>query len=430
MAEDTIFALASAQGKAGVAVIRVSGPLSFAAGCKLTGNSVPAGGRALRHLRDEQNRHLDQALVLGFSGPASFTGEDVVEFHLHGSVASVNAVLSELSRHDGLRLAEPGEFTRRALENGKMDLTQVEGLADLIDSETESQRQQALRILAGELGKLSKSWRTKLIRAASLIEATIDFADEDVPVDVSHEVSDLISDVLGDLDRQSGGVAMAERIRTGYEVAIVGAPNVGKSTLLNTLAGRDAAITSEFAGTTRDVIEVRMDLSGLPVTLLDTAGLRETSDQIESIGIDRARSRAEQADLRVFLLEDGVRPDFPMQPGDLVYRAKADLLPEQDGAVSGLTGAGVDSLVRDIVGILQNRAAGAGLATRERHRFAIEKSAESLRAVLGLLVDGPDRYDIAAAELRMAVTALDSLVGRVDVEDLLDEIFASFCLGK
>lgn len=385
---------------------------------------------ALRLLRDRAGHRLDQALVLYFPEKNSFTGEEVVELHLHGSVAVVNAVLRELSDMDDLRLAEPGEFTRRALENGCLDLAQVEGLADLIEAETEAQRRQALRVLSGDLGSLAERWRQNLIRAAALIEATIDFADEDVPVDVTPEVTSLLDTVSNDLATEISGVDTAERIRTGFEVAIVGAPNVGKSTLLNTLAGREAAITSEYAGTTRDVIEVRMELNGLPVTLLDTAGIRETEDHVEGIGIERAKQRALAADLCVFLVEEGDAPDFEPRAGDLVRRAKADKLGDPKDGISGLTGQGVSDLVSDITSVLSERAARSGIATRERHRTAMRRASESLVAAKAVLALGADHYEIAAEELRSAIRALDSIVGRVDVENLLDEIFSSFCIGK
>ncbi len=427
---DTIFALATAPGKAGVAVIRVSGPLSAEAGNGLFGALPQPRVAALRVLKDADGRRLDQALVLYFPEKNSFTGEEVVELHLHGSVAVVNAVLRVLSDMPGLRLAEAGEFTRRALENGCLDLAQVEGLADLIDAETEAQRRQALRVLSGDLGNLAGGWREKLIRAAALLEATIDFADEEVPVDVTPEVQGLLGEVRTELTQEISGVDTAERIRTGFEVAILGAPNVGKSTLLNALAGREAAITSEYAGTTRDVIEVRMDLNGLPVTLLDTAGLRETEDHVEGIGIERARERAKAADLRVFLVEEGQHPDFEPLPGDIVRAAKADVLQDASGAVSGKTGHGVAELVRDVTAMLSKQAGRSGIATRERHRVAMTRSSESLAAVHAVLALGPDQYEIAAEELRSAIRTLDSIVGRVDVENLLDEIFSSFCIGK
>ncbi|MGM0740472.1 MAG: tRNA uridine-5-carboxymethylaminomethyl(34) synthesis GTPase MnmE [Pseudomonadota bacterium] len=427
---DTIYALSTAQGKAGVAVIRVSGPLAFDACRALAGDVPPPRIASLRDLRDGTGTRLDQALVLIFSENHSFTGESTVEFQTHGSTAVVAALLDALSGIDGLRAAEPGEFTRRALENGQLDLAQVEGLADLIDAETESQRRQALRVLSGDLGRRAETWRQSLIRAAALIEATIDFADEDVPVDVAPEVTALVEGVITDLTREIAGVGTAERIRSGFEVAIVGAPNVGKSTLLNALAGRDAAITSEYAGTTRDVIEVRMDLAGLPVTLLDTAGLRDTDDAVESIGIERARSRAALADLRVFLVEDGTSPEIPPEIDDIVLRAKGDRLTDPSDAISGKTGLGLSDLIARITRVLSARASNAGIATRNRHKQAMERGLAALEAALSLLPQGEDTAELAAEELRTAIRALDSLVGRIDIENVLDEIFASFCLGK
>ncbi|MHA7829172.1 MAG: tRNA uridine-5-carboxymethylaminomethyl(34) synthesis GTPase MnmE [Roseovarius sp.] len=427
---DTIYALSTAQGKAGVAVIRVSGPMAFDACRALAGDVPPPRTASLRDLHDSTGTRLDQALVLTFSENHSFTGENTVEFQIHGSTAVISALLDALGRLDGLRAADPGEFTRRALENGQLDLAQVEGLADLIDAETESQRRQALRVLSGDLGRRAETWRESLIRAAALLEATIDFADEDVPVDVTPEVGALVSSVISDLTREIAGVGTAERIRSGFEVAIVGAPNVGKSTLLNALAGRDAAITSEYAGTTRDVIEVRMDLGGLPVTLLDTAGLRATEDAVESIGIERARSRAALADLRVFLVEDGAAPDMPPEIDDIVLRAKGDRLADSSDAISGKTGLGLSDLIARITRILSARASNAGIATRDRHKQAMERGLAALEAALTLLPQGEDTAELAAEELRTAIRALDSLVGRIDIENVLDEIFASFCLGK
>lgn len=427
---DTIFALASAQGKAGVAVIRISGPLALDAGAQICGGELPARGTSLRILQDESGERLDEALVLSFSAPKSFTGENTVEFQTHGSTAVVSAVLDSLGRINGLRTAEPGEFTRRALENGNLDLAQVEGLADLIDAETDAQRRQAQVVLAGGLGRLAESWRTSLIRAASLIEVTIDFADEEVPVDVTPEVSELLAHVQAGLEKETAGVRIAERIRSGFEVAIVGAPNVGKSTLLNALAGREAAITSEYAGTTRDIIEVRMDLAGLPVTLLDTAGLRDTDDHVEGIGIALARRRAEEADLRVFLAEDSEVLDVEMRVGDIRLRPKADLRAEQGNAISGRSGQGVDQLVDHVSSVLKSRSAQAGIATRARHRDAMLSALLSLTEAQDILRRGPEYYDIAAEEMRSAIRSLEMLVGRIGVENLLDEIFSSFCLGK
>ena len=427
---DTVYALSTAHVKAGVAIIRVSGPQARDAARALCGEVPAPRVASLRLLRDADGARLDQALVLAFPSDASFTGEDVVEFHCHGSIAAVASVLDALSRLSGLRPATPGEFTRRALENGQLDLAQVEGLADLIDAETEAQRRQALRVLSGDLGKRAEMWRQNLIRAAALLEATIDFADEEVPADVTPEVAELVKTVSLALRNEISGVRSAERVRTGFEVAVIGAPNTGKSTLINYLAGREAAITSEFAGTTRDVIEVRMDLCGLPVTLLDTAGLRDSEDAIESIGISRARERAAQADLRVFLLAEGAAPDFPPEPDDIVLRPKADQLGDVTDAVSGKTGQGVARLIARITDTLKCRVSNIGIATRIRHQQAMERSVAALDAVQALLPHGEDTADIAAEELRTAIRALDSLVGRVDIENVLDEIFASFCVGK
>jgi tRNA modification GTPase len=374
---------------------------------------------------------LDEALVLTFAKGASFTGEDVVELHVHGGPAVVGAVLRALAAQPSLRLAEPGEFTRRALENGVLDLAQVEGLADLIDAETEAQRRQAVRVLSGSVGQKVEGWRRDLIRAGALLEATIDFADEEVPVDVSPEVLALIDRLMADLGREAAGVAAAERIRDGFEVAIVGAPNAGKSTLLNQLAGREAAITSEIAGTTRDVIEVRMEIAGLPVTFLDTAGLRETDDRLEQAGIERAISRAEAADLRLFLTDGDPLVGLQPKSEDLVVQGKADTISSaSDLAVSGLTGAGVPELMMRIGEILQARVGSAGALVRERHRLAVTAAIAALAESRAEVVREDSRVELAAEHLRRAVIALDALIGRVDVDELLGEIFASFCIGK
>lgn len=426
----TIFALASAQGRAGVSVVRISGPDAFEVARSLCGDVPKPRSTSVRTLKSLSGEVIDHALVISFRAPASFTGEDVVEFQVHGSIAVVRAVLSTLQDHPSGRLAEPGEFTRRALENNRLDLPQVEGLADLIDAETEAQRKQAVRVFSGAFGEKIERWRRDLIRAAALLEATIDFADEDVPVDVTPEVGALISDVRSDLEQEIQGSYVAERIRSGFEVALVGPPNSGKSTLLNRLAGREAAITSDIAGTTRDVIEVRMDLGGLPVTFLDTAGLRESSDSIEAIGIQKAVQRARQADLRVFLAGEG--EDLLVQPEaeDILLTPKADLVEVKRAGISGKTGLGVSELIDRIQAILGNRATDAGLATHERHRSAMVQAVEYLFLAQDALSRGPEIYDIAAEELRTTIRSLEALVGRIDVENVLDEIFSSFCLGK
>ncbi len=427
---DTIFAQATAAGRAGVSVVRLSGPDAANVACQIVGSLPKAQTSGVRSLRNRASEVIDRALVLNFAAPHSFTGEDVVEFHLHGSVAVVQATLARLSEFPNTRLAEAGEFTRRALENEKLDLAQVEGLADLIESETEAQRKQALRVFSGHLGDLVEGWRADLIRAAALLEATIDFADEDVPIDVTPEVSALLDGVAAQIGAEAEGSKIAERIKTGFEVAIIGAPNAGKSTLLNALAKREAAITSDIAGTTRDIVEVRMDLDGLPVTFLDTAGLRESDDKIEVIGVARAIERAETADLRVFLKKPDERLLIAPGEDDIVVHPKADVYPNAIHAVSGKTGQGVEELVQEISQRLKLLSNGAGIATHERHRVAMVKTLEGLLLVKEILVRGANHYDIAAEELRSAVRALESVVGRIGVENLLDEIFLSFCIGK
>jgi tRNA modification GTPase len=427
---DTIFALATSRGKAGIAVFRVSGPAAHEVIRTLCGDLPPFRRASLRKLRAD-GQIIDEALVLTFAEGSSFTGEAMAELHTHGSAAVIESLARLLGAMPGLRQAEPGEFTRRALEAGLLDINQVEGLADLIDAETESQRRQAMQILSGAVGAKADLWRVNIIRAAALIEATIDFADEDVPIDVTPEVRELLTTVLADLRFEARGSIAAERVRDGFEVAIVGPPNVGKSTLLNMLAGRQAAITSARAGTTRDVIEVRMNLSGLPVTLLDTAGLRSSDDEIESIGIDLGRKRAEAADLRVFLVDMDRKVMFlEPQPEDIVLLAKADLRPADHEAVSGMTGAGVDRLIDRLVATLQARVSGAGVMSRERHRVALSQAIGAIETALDELTHINGRSELVAAEIRVAAKSLDQLVGRIDVENLLDEIFASFCIGK
>ena len=426
---DTIFALASAPGKAGISIVRLSGPLAINVAEKLTKSKLKEKQPNLRVIYDSDNHFIDQALILIFSKPYSFTGENVVEFHLHGSNAVVSSVIKLLGNFKGLRAAEPGEFTRCALENGKIDLAQVEGLADLIDAETDAQHKQAARIFNGALGEKTKEWRAKLVKAGALLVATLDFADEEVPEEVTLEAEKLINLVLSDLDKEIIGVQTAERIRSGFEVAIVGAPNLGKSTLLNYLVGRDAAITSNISGTTRDVIEVKLDLRGLPVTILDTAGIRKSDDKVEEIGISRALERSSLSDLRIVLTEDGEYPSgLKSRDTDIICIAKDDQ--GNRGGVSGKTGAGIDRLKNNIWDILNDKAQYVGIATRERHKSSMVNAKEFLGNAVVSLRDGPEYYDITAEEIRAATSALDSLIGRIGVEDVLDEVFSSFCLGK
>ena len=432
---DTIFAQASARGQAGIAVVRISGPLALTAAADLAGGDVPPRRATLRWLRDPgSGERLDRAVVLAFPASGSFTGENVAELQVHGSQAVVRSLLAALGRMPGLRPAEPGEFTRRALINERLDLAQVEGLADLLAAETAAQRRQALELMDGALSRKAAAWGRRLTEALAFVEASIDFADEELPANLLVSVRADVGEVLAAMQHELAGSRMAERIRDGFEVALVGRPNAGKSTLLNALAGREAALTSEVAGTTRDVIEVRMDLEGLAITLLDMAGLREAGGRVEALGVERARARAARADLRVFLVGELAEADtmgVERKAGDLVVRAKADLRPAEEGpAVSGVTGTGIDGLLSAIAAELGARSAGAGSLSHRRQREAIERAAAAVAEAEAELARGEARVELVAEDLRAALRALDFLVGKVDVEALLDVIFQSFCLGK
>ncbi|MCV6596676.1 MAG: tRNA uridine-5-carboxymethylaminomethyl(34) synthesis GTPase MnmE, partial [Mangrovicoccus sp.] len=391
---ETIFALATAPGKAGVAIIRISGPRAHDAAEILAGRRPKLRQASLCTLKDASGTVLDTGLVLLFGKEASFTGENVAELQLHGARATIAAVLSALGAMDGLRSAEPGEFTRRAMENGCMDLTEVEGLADLIEAETEAQRKQALAILSGDFAKRVETWREDLVLAMSLVELIIDFADEEIPTDVTPEVRPRIERLISGISQELDGIKSAQNIRDGFEVAIIGPPNIGKSTLLNRLAQRDAALVTDIPGTTRDILELRMDLGGFLVTFLDTAGLRETSDQIEALGIERARARAQEADLRVILSDGGPLVMAPQSPDDLVLRGKGD-----DGGaavISGKTGAGLSEFLAHITAVFADRAGNAGMATRERHRRDLEAAKQAMESAADRLRFFPEQADLLA----------------------------------
>lgn len=428
---DTIYARSTAPGRAGVAVVRISGSRAWDVVATLTGRPVPPERRAVAREIHGAAGVLDRALVLVFARGRSFTGESMAELHLHGSAAVLRAVLGELDRMPGLRPADPGEFTRRALENDRLDLTEAEGLSALLQAETEAQRRQAARLATGALREKSVAWRTALVSALAELEVSVDFADEEVPTELSPAVADSLSDLAAEMRAEQRGQSAAARIADGFEVAIVGAPNSGKSTLLNRLAGREAALTSEVAGTTRDVVEVRMEVSGQLVTLLDTAGIREAEDVVEQLGVARARARAEAADLRVFL--DQVPEGVQSMPGDLVVRGKSDLGGDGGGAelaVSGLTGAGISELVEAIGMRLSDRVSGAGLVLTKRQGAALGAGAASLERAAIVLREGAGEPEIVSALVREAVQALDEMVGRIGVEDILGEIFSQFCIGK
>ena len=428
---DTIFALATALGKAGIAVVRISGPEAHLVGEQLAGALPPLGAARVRVLKDKSGSVIDEALVIAFGEKASFTGEQVVEFQCHGAPAVVQRLMSVLSSETAARMAEPGEFTRRALENGQLDLAQIEGLSDLLEAETEAQRIQAMRVFSGELSERTEVWRRDLIRAAALLEATIDFADEEVPEDVSAEVGDLLDRTKAAISQEVSGAASAERVRTGFEVAILGPPNAGKSSLLNRIADREAAIISDIPGTTRDVIEVRVDLNGVPVTFLDTAGLRETDDRVEALGIEKARERAKNADLRVFLGDVSGLDDDLVSQQDLVVRSKSDLDDvAAHMAISSKTGAGISELLDEISNRFVSKASDAGLVIRHRQATALRECLTFLDVAKHHVAMGDAVSEIAAEDIRAGVRSLDALIGRVDVEHILDEIFLSFCLGK
>ncbi len=427
---DTIFALASARGKSGVALLRLSGPRAHPVAQAIAGDLPKPRATALRVFRNVAGERLDKGLLVIFPEGASFTGEDVAELMVHGSLATISALETCLAQDHGLRLAEPGEFTRRALENGVMDLTQVEGLSDLLEAETESQRKQALRVLDGAIGQMVTAWRGHLLKAAALVEVSIDFVEEDIGNFDAQILAELQA-VGGGIAREIAGQGARERVQTGFEVALVGAVNAGKSTLLNALAGREAAITSDIAGTTRDVIELRMDVHGFAVTFLDTAGLRETDEQIEAIGIARGQKRADAADIRIILREG---PDSPppvdIRRGDIVLVGKADLYPGVENSISGISGQGVDALLSQISGILAERVAQDGVTVRRRHLQALQNAEIPLTEAIEKLRTGAYISELVAADIRAVITALDVLIGKIDVEDLLGDIFASFCIGK
>jgi len=430
--KDTIFALATASGRAGVAVIRLSGPASGLAIETLTRGKVPEERRAVyRQLFDIVNGNLiDGGLVLFFRHPHSYTGEDSAEFHVHGGRAVTAALLRSLASLNGLRLAERGEFTRRAVENGRLDLTQAEAIADLVDAETQVQHRLALRQFGGHLTGIYEAWRARLIHAAAWIEAGIDFADEDIPPEAAETSRAALAGLLAEIQGHLNDGRRGELLREGLHVAIIGPPNAGKSSLLNALAQRDVAIVSEIPGTTRDVIEVRLDLGGYPVILADTAGLRESEDQIEQEGVRRARARAEAADLRILVLDGTVAPADPCIPAEIVVWNKADLAAARIQGrlwISAKTGEGLDVLIGQLAAASAERLElpEAPVLTRARHRAALEEAARSISASL----DTPEP-ELAAEHLRLALRSIGRITGRVDLDELLDVVFRDFCIGK
>ena len=445
--DQTIFALSSGRPPTAIAVVRVSGPQASEALLKLAGQ-VPSARVATRvALHNAAREVIDDAIILWFPGPGSATGEDIAEFHIHGSRAVLAALIAALQQIVGLRAAEPGEFTRRAFENGKIDLTEAEALDDLIHADTERQRRQAMRQLSGLLGDRARDWRRQIIEASALVEASIDFSDEgDVPAELMQPALERVRVLLDEIESVLAVHGRGERLRDGLIVAIIGPPNVGKSTLMNQLARREIAIVSPHAGTTRDIIELHLDLDGYPVTVIDTAGIRDSADSVEQEGVRRARSRAAEADLRLWLVDaqapadtdDGLEDWVRAEPGVLwVVRNKVDDLVESPvqttdrgwpcHAISAVTGAGIPELSAALA-----RFAGfffddeASVITRVRHRALLRQATDHL----GHATDMPAEAEIVAEYLRAAAHDLGRLVGRVDVEDVLGSIFSTFCVGK
>ena len=445
----TIFALSSGRPPAAIAVVRISGPRASAALESLIGRVPEPRKAVLARVRDPASGDvIDEALALWFPAPRSETGEDVAELQLHGGRAVIAAVLAALSRIEGLRLAEPGEFTRRAFENGQLDLTQVEALGDLIYAETEAQRRQAFQQLRGLLGDRAEAWRTRAIEALAQVEAAIDFADEgDVPNDLLTRALAIARTLNDEIAAALAGAARGERLRDGLWVVIAGPPNAGKSTLLNRLAQREAAIVSPIAGTTRDAIEVHLDLNGYPVNLIDTAGLRESSDDpIEQEGMRRTREQAARANLVLWVVDasaaDAMARESPAPAAtrwtivnkiDLVGdRVRPRLAWQFKDAhfISAATGDGLDALIEAIVRFAETYfTLEPALVTRERQRTTLSAVSQSLVEAAQLAKAGAGE-ELVAEQLRLAATGLGRLTGRIDVEDILEVIFRDFCIGK
>ncbi|MFN3230638.1 MAG: tRNA uridine-5-carboxymethylaminomethyl(34) synthesis GTPase MnmE [Alphaproteobacteria bacterium] len=435
----TIYALATAKGRAGVSVLRISGAKAAQALEILTDNPLPSPRRAtLQSFRHPETGVLvDRGLALWFPAPKSFTGEDVVELHLHGGPTVVSAMVSALSTIDGLVPALAGEFTRRAFDHGKIDLTVAEGLADLINAETEAQRVQALRQLDGGLSEIYEGWRANLIRALAFLEAEIDFPDEDLPGGLSQQIVPQLEALAADMRQHLADNRRGETLRDGFQVVVLGRPNVGKSSLINALASRDVAIVSDVPGTTRDLIEVRLDLGGYPVTLVDTAGLRESDDAIEREGVRRAQGRGAEADLRLLVFDavEGLTP-LDHEDQDLIVINKIDLADWPETAegvypISARTGAGMDRLLSALENLVVHRMSVREVPslTRARHRGGLMEAVAHLSRAMQAAADDLET-ELITEDVRLAARAIGRITGRVDVEDILDVVFADFCIGK
>jgi tRNA modification GTPase len=428
---DTIFSLASGSYRAGVAVIRVSGGDSLSTLEAIADIYNPLPRQAQLATLRENGKTLDQALAIYFKSPASFTGEDVVEYHVHGGRAVIDGVLAALGRQAGCRLALPGEFTKRAFENGKLDLTEAEAIADLIDAETEAQRDQALGQLGGDLARLYGGWAEELSSMLAHQEADIEFPDEDLPAGISETLIGRLKKLTFAIDDHLNDNRRGERLRDGIRIAIIGAPNAGKSSLLNALMRRDVAIVSEEAGTTRDIIEAHLNLGGYPVILIDTAGLRDTDNKIEFEGIRRAREAAAKADLKIALFDGTAEQDAEtmssIDENTMTVFTKSDLKKKPGLSISAATGEGIDDLLTALTArteeIFKGRSGPS--PTRARHRSALDETALSLERALQAKMP-----ELAAEDMRLALRALGRVTGKVHVEDLLDKIFRDFCIGK
>lgn len=434
--KNTIFALATPPGKSGVAILRLSGPDALSALVRLSGRRQWESHRAAltNLLHPETQAVIDRGLAIYFAAPKSFTGEEVVELHCHGSLSVIRELLEALALIDGLRPAEPGEFTRRAFGSGKMDLIEAEGLADLIDAQTPKQREQALRQMGGALSDYYTQLRLQIIECLAHLEAYIDFPDEEIPEHVLSSLTDKIHAIGATIDSALGDHASGEKLRSGIRVVILGAPNAGKSSLLNYLAGREAAIVSHRAGTTRDVIEVHLNIAGYPVILTDTAGLRTTDDEIEEEGVRRARSQAQQADIKLALFDATAMEDSEtlalLDERSLKIYTKGDLykpLNNNDIIISTHTGQGCDALLSMLEMMISERFALSQTAviTRSRHRALLSEALYHLKRF-----NSEAPLELSCEELRLSAQAVGKITGKIAVDELLDVIFKQFCIGK
>ncbi len=433
MISETIFALSTGTNKAAIAIVRVSGEKVCLIIRGLVGSIPPPREAKLCYLAYNDDL-IDQAIVIYFNANNSYTGEDMVEFHIHGSNAVIKNLSDILTNKFNISIAKPGQFTRRALENNRIDLSQAESILDLIESETKEQQKQALKLLSGAASNKTKQWRDKILRALALAEVMIDFSDEDVPKNTRADINDQVLVLLDLFKKELINYKSSELVRDGYDVTIIGKPNVGKSSLLNYLAGKQKAIVSEYAGTTRDIIELSLDLNGHRVNFFDTAGIHQSEDLVELIGIERTVEKARNSNMRIFLLENNdLVEDFDLkvEPNDLLLKAKADIVEHASyRGVSGKTGKGVQEML-DLISInVKNATFGDSILINERHHNIIKNAYSSLLIVQQELNKADIQIEIVAEHLRITISQLDLLVGKINVEDVLGSVFSAFCIGK